>query len=514
MLAFMRTISYPSFLILILLIISSCASPPVTFITQTPTQTIIASQTPSEAPSITPTSEPSLPPKPTSSATPLSIAPTPEPPSTPRIQYKISAILNYGAHHLAVEQQIIYPHNYAEPVEDILLIVEPARYPASFTLKELSWLEGSPITDFQRELGLIRIPLKTPLEPGDTASISLAYEINIPSPDPSYYGRPVPFGFSSRQTNLVDWYPFIPPYQEGEGWLTHQPGSFGEHLVYEVADFEVQIQISDAQPDLIIAASAPGELDDDWWRYKLDEARNFSLSISDQYVLSTTTVDSVLVMSYYFPTNVQAGEAVLQTTAESLGLYNTLFGPYPRTTLSVVEADFLDGMEYDGLYFLSKGFYNLYTGTPGDYLTAIAAHETSHQWWYSEVANDQALEPWLDEALSTYSEKLYYEKAQPSGLDWWWTYRINYYNPQGWVDGSIYNPQGYRAYRDAIYLNGAKFLDELRLLIGDTAFFDFLKSYVALYSKQITSTDQFFTLLSEFTRADLQPLLDEYFEKR
>jgi hypothetical protein len=356
--------------------------------------------------------------------------------------------------------------------------------------------------------------LENPLEPGATAGISLSYEINIPSPNPSYYGRPVPFGYSSRQTNLVDWYPFIPPYQAGEGWIVHQPGAFGEHLVYEVADFKVHLQITDTRPDLLIAASAPGMLVDNWWQYELDEARNFSLSISDQYVLSTTTVDSVLVMSYYFPINAQAGEAVLQTTAESLGLYNTLFGAYPRTTLSVVEADFLDGMEYDGLYFLSKGFYNLYTDTPGDYLTAIAAHETSHQWWYSEVANDQALEPWLDEALSTYSEKLYYEKVQPSGLDWWWTYRINYYNPQGWVDGSIYNPQGYRAYRDAIYLNGAIFLDDLRLLIGDTAFFDFLKSYVALYAKQITSTDQFFTLLSEFSQADLQPLLDEYFEKR
>jgi hypothetical protein len=510
----MKSISYLSFLILIALNLSSCTSPSPPVYTQSPTISNTTSPPPSEVPPVTPSSGPSLPPQSPSSATPISISPTPEPPSKPRTQYNISATLNYGEHHLAVEQLIIYTHISPEPIEDILLIVEPARYPATFTLKELAWLEGSPITDFQRELGLIRIPLENPLEPGATAGISLSYEINIPSPNPSYYGRPVPFGYSSRQTNLVDWYPFIPPYQAGEGWIVHQPGAFGEHLVYEVADFKVHLQITDTRPDLLIAASAPGMLVDNWWQYELDEARNFSLSISDQYVLSTTTVDSVLVMSYYFPINAQAGEAVLQTTAESLGLYNTLFGAYPRTTLSVVEADFLDGMEYDGLYFLSKGFYNLYTDTPGDYLTAIAAHETSHQWWYSEVANDQALEPWLDEALSTYSEKLYYEKVQPSGLDWWWTYRINYYNPQGWVDGSIYNPQGYRAYRDAIYLNGAKFLDDLRKLTGDTAFFDFLKSYVALYAKQITSTDQFFTLLSEFTQADLQPLLDEYFEKR
>jgi hypothetical protein len=142
-----------------------------------------------------------------------------------------------------------------------------------------------------------------------------------------------------------------------------------------------------------------------WHHYQLKAARNFVWSVSDQYVLTTTTVGSVSILGYYFAANARAGEAALQTTAEALGLYNDLFGPYPRRSLSVVEADFLDGMEYDGLFFLSKGFYNLYSG----------------QWWYSAVANDQALEPWLDEALSTYSERLYYENIHPQGLDWWWT---------------------------------------------------------------------------------------------
>ena len=109
------------------------------------------------------------------------------------------------------------------------------------------------------------------------------------------------------------------------------------------------------------------------------------------------------------------------------------------------------------------------------------------------MGNDQAQEPWLDEALSTYSEKLYYENLQPTGLDWWWKYRINYFSPQGWVDGSIYNPAGYRAYRDAVYLNGALFLDDLRNLIGDAPFFNFLGDYF---------------------QEDLKPLIDEYFQSR
>ena len=446
--------------------------------------------------------------------TPLVPSQTPEGTPEQLTHYKLEATLNYAQHHLVVDEQIRYTNRSSEPISDLLLIVEPARYPGAFTLIELTWQDGQPILDYTRELGLIRIPMNEALQPGDITGLSISYELNLPSPSPSYYGRPVHFGYSIRQTNLVDWYPFIPPYEPGQGWVAHKPGAFGEHLVYEMSDFDVNIRLSDSNPDLLIAACAPGVLDDDWWRYHFEGARNFSWSISDQYVLSTSTVDSVVVMSYYFPLDSKAGEAVLQTTYESLAVYNDLFGPYSHQTLTVVEADFLDGMEYDGLYFLSKGFYNLYSGGLDDYLTAIAAHETAHQWWYSSIGNDQALEPWLDESLSTYSERLYYEKIHPQGLDWWWTYRINYYNPRGWVDGSIYNPQGYRAYRDAVYLNGALFLEDLRNIIGDESFFDFLEAYSREFDQQIATTNDFFTFLGKYSQEDISPLLDEYFQMR
>lgn len=193
-----------------------------------------------------------------------------------------------------------------------------------------------------------------------------------------------------------------------------------------------------------------------------------------------------------------------------------MFSPYQHKVLSVVEADFLDGMEYDGLYFLSNGFYNLYSGKPSDYLTAIAAHETAHQWWYWLVGNDQAMEPWLDEALCTYSERLYFENIYPDSLDWWWAYRVNYYEPSGWVNTTIYNPEGkidaYRSYRDAVYLNGAVFLEKLRQDIGNTAFFAFLHDYLTANTHQIATSESFFTLLQKYSPSNLTELRNTYFK--
>jgi hypothetical protein len=367
------------------------------------------------------------------------------------------------------------------------------------------------VDNYAFDLGQIIIQLREPLLPGESIHLSLSYELNIPSPDSSYYGRPVPFGYTARQTNLVDWYPFIPPYIPGEGWLANQAGAFGEHLVYEVADFEVNIQLVGNSKDLIIAASAADEPEGEWHHYLHKAARNFAWSVSHMYEVTSTIVDEVTVLGYAFPMHASAGERTLEVTAEALDLYNQLYAPYPRGTLSVVEADFLDGMEFDGLYFLSNGFYNLYSGKPDDYLTAIAAHETAHQWWYARVGNDQAMEPWLDEALCTYSERLYFEKIYPEALDWWWTYRVYYYDPRGWVDGSIYNPEGYRAYRDAVYLNGAVFLEELRETIGEQAFFAFIADFAVQNTDRIATADDFFANLEEHTQEDLSALLLKYF---
>ena len=502
--------------VLLFLLLSACAAqnsvPSANIPAQTNTASLPTIPPPAGVtvqPSATPTDSPA-----SSTVQIHSLTPTPTKTINQPTQYDLSAELNYYQHSLSVEEQIAYTNNTSEPLPDLMLVIEPARYPNVFILNRIAWGDGEPILDYTRETAHLRIPLEPALQPNAAVELQLSYELLLPSPSPSYYGRPVPFGYSSRQTNLVDWYPFIPPYVPGQGWWVNEAGYFGEHLVYEIADFNVRIRLSNARSNLVIAAGTPAKIESDWHHYQMEAARNFVWSVSDQYVLTSTTVGSVTVLSYYFAANAKAGEAALQATSEALDLFNALFGPYPRQSLSVVEADFLDGMEYDGLFFLSKGFYNLYSGGPADYLTAIAAHETAHQWWYSAVANDQALEPWLDEALSTYSERLYYEKVHPEGLDWWWTYRVHYYQPGGWVDGSIYNPEGFRAYRDAIYLNGALFLEDLRNLVGHDPFFLFLRTYTDKYSHQIVTADEFFDLLDDLTEQDITPLLERYFQNR
>jgi hypothetical protein len=436
-------------------------------------------------------------------------------------QYSIDAIFDYFQHTVTVSENIRYVNQTNDELTDIILVVEPNLWAGGFILQSLTWGNGENIDLFKLAGDQLQIRLSTPLQPSEGEEIRVDYQLLIPPlQNATDSNKPMPYGYSARQTNLVDWYLYIHAYREGVGWLVHPPAAFGEHQVYDLANYQLSITLTEPVQDLLIAASAPAEQDGETYSYHLESARTFALSAGTEYILQTTTVRNVTVYSYSFPYDKYAGKEAMQNTVDALLLYSQLLMPYPHRSLSVVEADFLDGMEYDGLFFLSHGFYDLYDGTPKGYLTIIAAHETAHQWWYGIVGNDQALEPWLDEALSTYMEHIFFENVYPeypplsgaSLVNWWWYYRVNFYQSSGWVDESIYEYGSYREYRDAVYLNGAKFMQDLRDLIGDQTFYNFLRDYAHQNAGGVATTTGFFELLKQYTTQDLSGLISEYFK--
>ena len=443
-------------------------------------------------------------------------APGPQPvePELPTLaaQYEMDVLFDPASHSIQVAQQIRYTNLSPDTLLDLLLIVEPNRQPGEFALETVQWQAGAPVKDYRLRGERLEIPLPQPLLPGESLGLRLRYSLGLPSLEmPSDALRAVAYGYSARQDNFVDWYPFLPFYRAGEGWLVNPAGKFGEHLVYDSADFAVTIHFNNPQQRIPLAASAPPEAADGGWRYELRQARSFSWSASEHYQVISQTVGSAVVYSYFFPGAERGGQAALQATAQALALYSEHFGEYPYPSLSVVEADFNDGMEYAGLYFLSRDFYAAYDNTPANYLTLIAAHETAHQWWYGWVGDDPANQPWLDEALATYCELLFYERYYPDLSEWWWQFRVDPYQPQGSLAQRIYDFSSFRAYRDGIYLRGAQFLSELRQELGDEGFFWLLQQMVQQYGYQIATTDGFFAILEGLDAGVASRLQAKYF---
>ena len=451
--------------------------------------------------------------QPTVTVTPPSPISTQTLPAHP--QYQLDVLMDYATHHLHVSETIIYPNLTNTSLRELVLAVLPNDWPL-FMLSSLR-VDGVDSTAHTLSGERLTIPLAQPLAPGRDLTVSIAYDLSLPpiaARDLSQ-GRPQVYGFSPRQINLIDWYPFIVPYDAGRGWLLHPPTAFGEYLAYDIADFDVTMHFSDPNAIPVIAASGVEQPAPDpaSRRYRLDQGRTFAISASPDFQVTSQPVGAVTVSSYYFPEDQSAGQAVLATSAQAMQIYIDRFGPPPHTRLSAVQGDFADGMEASAFYWLGQGYYSQYDGTPKNYLTIISAHETAHQWWFERVGNDQMSEPWLDESLAAYSEHIYYETAYPDLLNWWWDYRINRYSPAGWVDMQVTDASYYEAYRKAVYLNGAKFMEALRKRLGDDAFFAFLRTYATQMTSRRATADDFFNILYQQTTTNLSDILSAYFHK-
>lgn len=419
-------------------------------------------------------------------------------------QYHFNAALSFEEDQLAVGQAIDYTNTTGNILKEIPLVIPPKQVDGVFDLIFLftSQTVETPQTHFDGAALWVTFP--EPLEPSESIELVLTYNLWIPE------GRSL-LGKTDRQLILTDWYPFIPPYLQTSGWLINEPSNIGEYLVYPLADYWVNLSVLGP---MNIASSVPPTIEDNssFSVHKAENVRNVTFAFSPEYLEYTRDTEDVTIKAYVFPEHAELGQRAADLAADAWALYENLYGDNPREYMAIIEADLNDGMEYDGAFLLSQDYFAAADDTPQNYFELLIVHETAHQWFYAQIANDQANEPWLDEALATYSELLYLEKTYPELVDWWWNYRIYAYQPMGWVDSTIYDHAGFRPYVNAVYLRGVQFLNDLRQRIGDDAFFAILRDYATPDAMDtFRSSVDFFSLVAAYSSEDVSSLLERYF---
>ncbi len=430
----------------------------------------------------------------------------------PTSQHTVSADISYEHHRAVVQQRVRTINRGSEPLAQVVFDIESNRFPGSFTLDNLTTDHGA--LAYELTGRRLTVELAEPFAPGCTLEVDLEFRLALPQiGDENGY-----FGYSANQLNLGHWLPMLAVRRDGE-WITHEVSAIGEQTVNDIADWDVTLNVTDAPPGLLVAA--PGtevEQAGYRWHYTYSGAREFTLSLSPHYERQAQTAENgVLVELYTFgertaQTASGAVDNVAQTltaAAQAIDMYSDLFGAYPGDRFVIVQGDFPDGMEFSGIVFVSEAWFRTNPGSAQSYLTIITVHETSHQWWYARVGSDQALYPWLDEALACYSEFIFFEEHYPDLKEWWWNFRVGTYVKPDYngrrVDSSVYQFGTGREYINAVYLRGAEMMDALRADLGTDAFFDWLRRYADAGRSRVITPEEFWSLLSpeqlEQTRA-------------
>ena len=417
--------------------------------------------------------------------TPLpTVDPCPIEPDSSPSHYTVATIIDVQARTVTASVEATYRNETTASLSSLSMLADANRVPGAFVLTDLRGTQKTTVKQYTLTGPRLDIQLASPLPVGCTASISFSFKLNVFKVEDARLSY---LAYTDNQLNLGHWLPQFPPILNGD-WLIPREWTIGEYWTDALGDYDVQVRLTNAGQAIVIGPGDEQRVNDDTWHYTLDRARSFTVAVSAAMSrLSTHTADGLLIELYYFtegqPPKSPDGKPIngpqhaLDTAVAAAEQFTAMLGTLPYRRLIVVEGDFRDGMEFSGVVYVGRRWFDEFDGKQDSWLTLITAHEITHQWWYSLVANDQNAAPFLDEGLAIYGEALYLQAHYPELVPWWWTFRIKIFQPQGFVDAKADEFSSGRLYINAVYLRGALMLQAIREVIGDEAFMAWLRRY-------------------------------------
>ncbi len=175
--------------------------------------------------------------------------------------------------------------------------------------------------------------------------------------------------------------------------------------------------------------------------------------------------------------------ALLSAAVNAVSRLEAKLGPYPWPVLRIVQSSGGLGMEGPGIVWIPPG-------VAASNLRYLVMHEVAHQWFYGLVGNDQAREPFADEAITDMVARFLTGTRRASRC------------ASGTLDRTIY---GYSAscYYEQVYIQGGNKLDNARRKMGTTAFFAAVRRYLADNRWQLVHTRTLLDALDAATPLNL-----------
>lgn len=427
--------------------------------------------------------------------------------------YRLQAVAELSAHRLRVYQQVTLTDPTRLATGEIRFNVLANHAAGVFTLMGVRLAgDHTPLTAILTDTTL-RVELPAALRDATTATLCLDFTLNLsPAADTGGITAAHALGWSDLGDVAGAWYPLLAPYAAGTGWILTPYHPVGDPLVAEAADYAVTVT---APAGYAVIGAGLQSAQAGVWEFRLPATRAFAFVVTDRLVVTQADVDGIPVRIYHLPEHQAAAQDALTAAGEALPLFVRTFGAYPYADLTIVEAVQFGGMEYSGLItFSSQWFADYRSPAEGeefgaDFLIRFVVHEIGHQWWYAAVGNNQATEPWLDEALARFGEWLYYAQLHPAHLAWWEAPSAGMATVP--LDQPIYNFQDTTSYVQAVYVSGTRFLLAVRDRMGEAAFTAFLRDYYRQHRGRLVSGAEFLATLRAHAGPALDDLLPAYF---
>ena len=327
---------------------------------------------------------------------------------------------------------------------------------------------GNNILSFSRNSDKIFINLNSSFNKGQKFSITIYYN-GVPST--SGFGS---FTFGTRQGGNPSIFTLSQPYGTKDWWpCKDTPGDKADS-----ADiwFTVSNPLKAVSNGKLISVVNNGDGTSTYkWKVSYPIAQYLiSLAASDfvQYdnYYRYSELDSMPVNHFLYPETFSISmKNLLDLTPEMIEVFAQRFGEYPfiREKYGHAEFGWSGGMEHQTCS--SMGFWSDW----------IIAHELAHQWYGDAITCKDWNNIWLNEGFATYSEGLWAEAKQ--GIQAYNSFISGKMGIAKSAVGSVYvtdiSSVGSIFNYARTYAKGAIILHMLRGIVGDSVFFNILRTY-------------------------------------
>ncbi|MCK0112620.1 M1 family metallopeptidase [Ornithinimicrobium sp. F0845] len=226
--------------------------------------------------------------------------------------------------------------------------------------------------------------------------------------------------------------------------------------------------------------------------------------------LATATVGDFELDSYVAANGTQIIDAVdpglpasasasLALTSDMLVFFEDAFGPYPFNSYGAIVDD--DSVGY-ALETQTRSFFSRRAAE------GTVAHELAHQWMGNHVSPGRWADIWLNEGWASYSSWMWSEEQGRTTAQENFEDVMSTPADDGFWDVVVAEPGPLCLFCGAIYDRGAATLHALRVEIGDGAFFELAKTWVAEFGGGTATTADFTALAEGVSGQDLEGFFD------
>ena len=221
----------------------------------------------------------------------------------------------------------------------------------------------------------------------------------------------------------------------------------------------------------------------------------------DKYI--SATGDTMPIQYYVFPNHLEEAKIDFKDTPKMIEFFAKTFGEYPFLKEKYGIAEFLwqmGAMEHQTITGIGSSFVG-----GKNFFEDVYVHELAHHWWGNAVGPASWKDIWLNEGFSTYSEALYAESK--SGNEALQSKMLSKFSDE--FSSILYDP-GKNLFGTTVYDKGAWVLHMLRWEVGDSIFFDILKTYFEMYKYRSASTSDFIRVCENLSKRDLSKFFNQW----